>query len=128
MSSLPKMELALSYEGDSSDLRNRSPQKPSLSHRETIDCQIEVQREYYRLLGEWIKSGLYSKIKASGDAKLINDHFRAIKYRGIDKLFEERGVSSEQLTYATAYYQSEREPEVESFITTKALEIQRLKR
>ena len=41
MSTLPRMELALSYEGDSAELKTKSPlklKKPTLSHKETVNC------------------------------------------------------------------------------------------
>ena len=55
------------------------------------------------------------------------NYFDSIKYRGIDKIYEEKGISYEQLTHATQYYQSENEPELHNFMTEKTLEINQLK-
>ena len=55
------------------------------------------------------------------------DYFDSIKYRGIDKIYQEKGISDEQLTYATQYYQSENEPELQNFMSEKTLEINQLK-
>ena len=55
------------------------------------------------------------------------NYFDSIKYRGIDKIYEEKGISDEQLTYATQYYQTENEPELHNFMTEKTLELNQLK-
>ena len=43
-------------------------------------------------------------MKASGDKEEQNKFFTKIKFRGYDKLYNERNITEEQLTAAARYY------------------------